>query len=86
MKLLKEFVQIYVQELDDHRIFVKLLKDFDQDWLDTSGETLVANTSDDLWILQESGWNAAAADWGIPMEFWLEFQLILNGAISADYV
>ena len=25
-----------------------------------------------------------AADCGIPMEFWLEFQLILNGAKSAD--
>ena len=30
--------------------------------------------------------NAAAADCGIPMEFWLEFQLILNGAKSADCV
>ena len=30
--------------------------------------------------------NAAAADCRIPMEFWLEFQLILNGAKSADCV
>ena len=30
--------------------------------------------------------NAAAADCRIPMEFWLEFQLILNGTKSADYV
>ena len=30
--------------------------------------------------------NAAVADCGIPMEFWLELQLIPNSAISADYV
>ena len=30
--------------------------------------------------------NTAAADCGIPMEFWLELQMILNGAMSADYI
>ena len=39
----------------------------------------MANTSDDLWILFE---NAAAADCRIPMQFWLEFQLILNSVCS----
>ena len=81
---MKEFDQIYLQELDDHRIPVKFFNDLDQNWLDYYWKTLV-----EIRILQEflsEFWFGKAADCGIPMEFWLEFQLILNGAKSADCV
>ena len=61
----------------------EFFQNFDQN---TNGK-LFLQIHDDLRILQEfQSEFAAAADCRIPMEFWLEFQLILNGAKSADCV